>query len=266
MAPSHSKPIGDGRSKKRALDFGVMDSAMSKVAKGTAVFSDEFAEVMATRKDVQLPKNLDDIVEDVEKENIPETPEPTKKSRICPKYHTSAPVFKVFDDATWYSDGEDVKWYNIKCQGTESNPCSVCSDPQRVTRMKAGEFTPSPTPPPKEVKFAKASGYNREDFEGEEETPEKISANACKWCQRDPCIVDDEESRTEGCQLVDDLKENPEITMKNIRFEVYRMYARQLGYVGFRHILPRCVGLFIDEKFVEPGEERTGYKDKATKK
>jgi len=52
MAPSHSKPIGDGRSKKRALDFGVMDSAMSKVAKGTAVFSDEFAEVMATRRDV----------------------------------------------------------------------------------------------------------------------------------------------------------------------------------------------------------------------
>jgi len=159
-----------------------------------------------------------------------------------------------------------VKWYNIKCQGAESNPCSVCSDPQRVTRIKAGEFRSSPTPPPKEVQFVKASGYSHEDFEGEEETPKKVSANVCKWCQHDPCIVDDEESRAEGCHLVDDLKENPEIAMKNIRFEIYRMHARQLGYVGFRNVLPWCVGLFIDEKFVEPGEKRTGHKDKPTNK
>jgi len=79
MAPSHSKPIGNGRNKKRALNFGVMDSAMSKVAKGTAVFSDEFVEWMATSKDVKLPKNLDDIIEGVEKENSPVTPKVSKK-------------------------------------------------------------------------------------------------------------------------------------------------------------------------------------------
>ena len=269
MAPSHSKPIGDGNKKKRALDFGVLDSSMTKVAKGTAIFTDEFAEAMATGKRAKLPKNLDDIVEDVDKENVQDSPQVSKAKGkgICPKYSTSSNPFKLFDDATWHSDGEDVKWYNIKCQGTEESPCSTCSDPQRVTRMKAGMYTPSPTPPKaKATQFVQAQGYKPEDFEGEEETPQKVSANACKWCQRDPCIIQDEESRDEGAQLVEDLKEDPDITMKNIRFQIYRMYARQLGYVGFRHILPRCVGLFIDEMFVEPGETRTGYKDKPTNK
>jgi len=49
---------------------------------------------------------------------------------VCPKC-SSNPV-KVFDDATWTSDGEEVKHYNICCQGTESSPCSQCSEDSQM--------------------------------------------------------------------------------------------------------------------------------------
>ena len=44
-----------------------------------------------------------------------------------------------------------------------------------------------------------------EDFEGEEDTPKKVSANARKLCLWDPCIVDDDEVREEGWIIVDNL-------------------------------------------------------------
>ena len=94
----------------------------------------------------------------------------------CPKYNYSHNIFKLWDDATWYSDGEDVKHFNIKCLGTESSPCSFCSDKSVKTPEK------------KKPEFAQAKGFNKDDFEGEEETPEKIPPNACKWCLRIPVL------------------------------------------------------------------------------
>jgi len=54
--------------------------------------------------------------------------------------------------------------------------------------------------------------------------------------------------------------------MKNFRFALHRMHARQLGYVGERCILPRCVYLYVEKHFVEPGEKRTGFKPKPQNK
>jgi len=53
--------------------------------------------------------------------------------------------------------------------------------------------------------------------------------------------------------------------MNIFRFALCRMYACQLSYVGERYILPRCVYLFIEDHFVEPGEKDTGFKAKPAK-
>jgi len=138
-----------------------------------------------------------------------------------------------------------------------------------VTRVTSLVCTPSPSPEKDNKKennpaFAQAAGFKKEDCEGEEESPKKISANACKWCQLEPCVIDDEDSREEGKELVDRLKLEPDIAVKRIRYKIYRMHARQLGYVGVRHILPRCMCLFVDKHFVDPDEKRTGCKPKPT--
>jgi len=66
--------------------------------------------------------------------------------------------------------------------------------------------------------------------------------------------------------IVDNLNAQEGSEMNNFRFALYRMCARQLGHAGERCILPRCVCLFIEANFVEPGEKRTGFKPKAMKK
>jgi len=51
--------------------------------------------------------------------------------------------------------------------------------------------------------LAQGKGFNKEDFERNKETHKKISADACKWCQLDPCVIDCEESVKEGKLIVD---------------------------------------------------------------
>ena len=68
MAPNHSERVDKSNSSagKRLTDL--FESPMSKVARGSAVFSDDFNEVMAEGKKVPLPKTLDNIVVDVDED------------------------------------------------------------------------------------------------------------------------------------------------------------------------------------------------------
>lgn len=248
------------------------------------MFSDDFVEAMAEGKKFALPKNLDDIIvevpdedddkgidwdavlkpipkEEIAKDEEIRTYQDAMEKAICPKCDKSN-MFKVFDDATWTSDGEEVKHYNVYCQGTESSPCSYCSENEKVVYK-----TPSPTPKPNRSEFAQAKGFNLSGFEGEEDTPEKKPASgseARKWCHRFPCLVDDEEVREEGKELVDNLNAQAlagtELQLNNYRFALYRMHARVLGFRGKRYLLPVCVQAYVDKHFVEEGEKRTGFK------
>jgi len=260
MVPAQSKLTGEKRVNSPDEFF---DSPMTKVSKGTAVFSDDYVNSMAEGKMKGLPKNLDDIIVDVDKENDDPVPRCSKKMKsysgldaqemmLCPKY-VKRNVFAVFEDASYYSDGE-LKHFNIKCQSTESSPCSYCE-------------TPSPSPPkqPPEVKneFAQAKGFDINDYVGEEETPKKISANACKWCHWDPCIMKNENVNQEGEVIVDNLmaqeEQGVQLEKKNYRCALYRMYARKLGYRGERVMLPVCVQVWIDKNFTDEGEQQTGF-------
>jgi len=252
---------------------------MNKIARGAHVFLDDFVEAMASGKNVKLPKNLDDIIDDnvsdlediADEEKVavsndkPTTYADACERLHCPRYQRSCNAFRLFDDATWYSDGEDVKRYNIKCLGTDSSPCSACSN-KEVTRVKAGLYTPSPSPT-KPKKFAfDAEGFNKADYKGEEDTPKKVSADGCKWCKWEPCIMENDMVNDDAKDLVDNLiaqeKQGIALTYKNYRFALYRFYARALGYKGKRVLLPVCVQLFIDNNFDEKGKECTGFKSK----
>ena len=269
--------------KKAAPRPPLVECAMNKTARGAAVFTDDHVEAMAAGNDVKLPKDLDDIVVDVNDDKSEKgidwesVLKPVPKEVIaadeevrtyhdaiekacCPKYSNNP--FKFFEDATWHSDGLEVKHFNISCQGTESSPCSYCSDDE-----KPGYKTPSPTPKVKRTEFAQAKGFNLSDFEGEEETPEKkvsYGPDVCKWCHRDPCLVDDEEVRAEGKVVVDNLNAQAaagtELQLNNYRFALYRMYARVLGFTGKRYLLPVCVQAYVDKYFVAKDETRTGFK------
>ena len=141
-----------------------------------------------------------------------------------------------------------------------------------MTKVTSLSYTPSPSPSPPPVKrvetvvFVQAKGYKKEDFEGEEDTPKKISADSCKWCHWDPCLLLNDDVNEEAACLVDNLiaqeKQGVELTFKNYRFALYRFYARKLGYKEKRYILPVCVQAYIDKHFVEKDEIRTGFKDK----
>jgi len=67
-----------------SCDDGILNSSMTKIAKGTAVFSDDYVNAMADGKMTGLPKNLDNIVVDIDeyidKENA-KAPRCTKKMK-----------------------------------------------------------------------------------------------------------------------------------------------------------------------------------------
>ena len=247
----------------------IFDHPLNQLSRGDVLWDEDYVGAMAEGKKMEGKIDWDKILKPVDPNMIKQDDEVKMHAKaiekitayedalekaVCPK-HSNHPL-KFFDDATWTSDGEDVKCYNIKCQGTESSPCSFCSQESEVK-------TPPPKKPKTTSEFAQAKGFNKDDFEGEEETPKKMSADACKWCQLDPCIIDDDESREEGRMIVNNLNAQEGSEMNNFRFALYRTHARQLGYVGERHILPRCVYLFIEKHFVEPGEKSTGFKPKA---
>jgi len=265
MAPNHSKlAANDGGKRKRPP---LAECAMNKIGRGGAVFSDEYVEAMAAGKMKDLPKNLDDIIVSIdsdEEEAIDKELRCSKKLKtcgpldvqdvlLCPEY-AKRNMFAVFDDASYYSDG-NVKHHNIKCQGTDSSPCSFCD-------------TPSPSPPKvKKHEFVQAKGFDIADYEGEEDTPKKISGNGniCKWCNWDPCILLEDEVNEEARVIVDNLiaqeKQGIQLTYRNYRYALYRMYARALGYKE-RQLLPVCVQSYIDKHFAEEDEKQTGFKAK----
>jgi len=162
MAPTHSKLYHDDGDKKMPAVAKkrppLMGCPMNKIARGAAVFTDEYVKVMAAGKDVKLPKNLGDIVVDVDTDkddasdeaiNWDKVLQPNPKEEIakdedvrthceaiektvCPKCSTKRNIFAFFNDATWASDGEEVKHYNVWCQGTVSSPCSYCSESEKI--------------------------------------------------------------------------------------------------------------------------------------
>ena len=274
MAPAQSKLAGIKRTlyvDDEASEDGFFDSAMTKIAKGTAVFADDYVDAMADGKTKGLPKNMDDIVVDIDKdkENVKE-PRCTKKPKaytpldaqdvlLCPQC-ANRNVFAMFDDASYYSDG-NVKHYNIGCQGTDASPCSFCDS--------EGDKTPSPK---KGSEFVEPAGFDIEQFVGEEPTPKKMPADVpvCKWCHLAPCIVENKEARAEGEWIVDSLNEELSkglhVPLRNYRYALYRMCARRLGHKGkgIRVVLPVCVQSFVDKNFVEKDEVRTGFKEATT--
>jgi len=156
MAPTHSKPI-ENRPFKR-LRSPLAECAMNKIARGAAVFSDDFVDAMAEGKDVKLPKNLDDIVVPVANDgddkkagkkvikcSYDELEEMHQDNKLCPKHEKRDP-FALWGDATYYSDGE-LNHFNVTCQGTDSSPCFSC-----CSNLKTPE--PSPEKPPR---FAQAN-------------------------------------------------------------------------------------------------------------
>ena len=189
MAPTHSKPLD----RKRVGTF--LNSPMAKIAKGTAVFLDDFVNGMAEGKKPSLPKYLNDLVVDIndeEEEEEAKVLQPiddnivAKKKKIikctydkledmhdedklCPKHNDRDP-FALWSNATHHSDGE-LNHFNVACQGTESGPCSFCAEDPKTPEAS----------PVKPKTLAQAKGFNVNDCEGEECTPKKISANACKW-------------------------------------------------------------------------------------
>jgi len=275
MAPVQSKPIKNG-SKKRLGD--VLEPSMSKISKGTAVFADNFVDAMADGKAVPLPKNLDDVIVDVDSEEEDDNNNEkennsrrcTKKVQSykssfdfediepCPKYAKRGP-FAVWEDASCYSDGE-VKLFNIKCQETDSSPCLFCTGDSGDDN-----YVKTPSPKGKGSEFAQAKGFDINDYEGEEETPKKMAAGKgqlCKWCKRDPCILEDDEVNEEARVVVDNLTsqaaQGVELTFRNYRHALCRFCARVLGCKD-RQLLPVCVQAFIDKNFSEEGEEHTGF-------
>ena len=177
-----------GKNKKKK-HHPLFDHPLNQFSRGDALWDDEFVEAIAKGKKPAEPINWDKILKPIDKNVIQadvEVKTYTKaiekitayldacEKAVCPK-HSKTP-FKFFDDATWTSNGEEVKHYNSFCQGTESSPCSQCSEDSQTKN-----------PPQKKAKTNKnelvqAKGFNVDDFVGEEDTPKKVSAVVCKWC------------------------------------------------------------------------------------
>jgi len=259
--------------KKKSKGNPLFDHPLNQLMRGDFLWDEDFVNDMAEGKKPAEPIKWDKTLKPIDqcvvnKDEEVRTHSDVIEKAMCPKCHDGSKPFQLFDDATWCSDGEDVKHCNIRCLGTESSPCSKCPNNDKATRFAAGVYTPSPSPdkPPKKDGLAEAKGFNKRDFEGEEDTPKKVSADACKWCFWDPCIVDDDEVREEGRVVVDNLNAQQaagvSLEMSNYRFAHYRMHARRLGHKGKRHLLPVCVQGHVDKHFVDAGEERAGFKEK----
>jgi len=68
-----------------------------------------------------------------------------------------------------------------------------------------------------------------------------------------------EEARVIVDNLIAQQKQGIDVTFRNCRCALYRMYARALGHTHERELLPVCVQCYIDKHFVEEGETRTGF-------
>jgi len=95
MAPVHSKIYHDDGDKERPSEKRppLMECAMNKIAQGAAVFKEECVEAMAEGKDAKLPKNLDDIVVNVESDD-----DGREKSINCDKVLQPIPKGQIVMD------------------------------------------------------------------------------------------------------------------------------------------------------------------------
>jgi len=96
------------------------------------LWDDDLVETVAEGKQPVTPIKWDKILMPIDENIIKQDDKvrmcaDTMEKDVCPKYGKLNP-FKVFDYATWTLGGEDVKHYNVFCQGTESSPCSHCSE------------------------------------------------------------------------------------------------------------------------------------------
>jgi len=150
---------------------------IQQLSRGEVLWDDEYVEAMAEGRQPEGKTDWNRILKPIDPnavkdEKITTCDEACEKA-MCPLYRERP--LQLFDDATWTSDGEEVKHFNIRCLGTDSSPCSFCSHDREVK-------TPPAKKPKKETsEFAEAAGFNKHDYEGEEESPKKISATACKW-------------------------------------------------------------------------------------
>ena len=234
----------------------VLSTAMERVAEGTAVFSDDFVSAMAEGKKHVLPKNLDDVVVDGDEDAKPACAKKPKQSHDDDKENKPKRQFANFMEEyacyDYYSDGERImtpqKKVNDKTDGEGDDVKPAAVEKNVAIKTKTEEE--------KQDEDSEATG---EDLE----IPE-WDGKSCVHCNRDPCIVKDEDACEEGSEIVDWLNDeimtaSINIPLRTFRFYLYCMYARHLHYGRCHRELPECVTDYIDAHFREEGEERTGY-------
>jgi len=234
----------------------VLSTAMERVADGTAIFSDDFVAAMAEGKKHDLPKKLDDIVVDADEDAKPACAKKPKQNHDDDKENKPKREFANFMEEyasyDYYSDGERIMTPQKKVtdktddEGDDVKPAAM----EKNTTVIKNK--------PEEEKKDKDSEAADEDLE----IPEWVGS--CVHCNRDPCIVNDEDASEEGREIVDWLNEEIvlggiNIPLRTFRFYLYRMYARHLHYGRCRRQLPECVTDYIDAHFREEGEGRTGF-------
>jgi len=97
---------------------------------------------------------------------------------------------------------------------------------------------------------------------GEVESPPP--AGSCPKCGRLPCIVDNEDTQEHGSAIVEahnsQALAGADVEVKNIHFELYKMYAHALGYFKKRKELPVCVIDFVRKNFPAEDGKYVGFK------
>jgi len=117
--------------KKKSKPNPLFDHPLNQLIHGDVLWDNDFVNDMAEGKKPAEPIKWDKILKPINQCVINQDKEVRTYSEsfekaMCPKHHDDGQPFQLFDDATWCSDGEDVKHYNIRCLGTESSPYSKC--------------------------------------------------------------------------------------------------------------------------------------------
>jgi len=172
----------------------VLSTAMERAADGTAFFSDDFVVAMAEGEKHALPKNLDGIVVDADKDAKPSCAKKPKQN----------------DD--------DDKENKPKCEFAnvveEHASCDHCSDgertmtPQKKVKDKTqdDDDDDDAKPPSVEKNVTAVKEKPEEEKKDEDlevadedlEIPEWVGS--CVHCNRDPCVVKDEDACDEGSE------------------------------------------------------------------
>jgi len=175
----------------------VLSTAMDRVADGTAVFSDDFVAAMAEGKKHPLPKNLDDIVVDVNKDAKPSCAKKAKRNGDDDKENEPKREFSNFMEEyasyDYYSAGERImthrKNVNVKTEEKEDDDVKPAAVEKNVRAVE-------------EKQEEEKKDEDTEAIDEYLEVPEWYS-KICVHCNCDPCIVKDEDACDEGSEIVD---------------------------------------------------------------